>query len=41
MGPRALFSFSQEAFGEGQVQVYKGGRYGQPTFPLPPWISPP
>jgi hypothetical protein len=39
--PGFLFILPQEAFGEGRVRVYKGGRYGQATFSLPPWLATP
>lgn len=36
-----VFTLPREASGEGRVQVYKGGRYGQATFSLPPWLAAP
>jgi hypothetical protein len=38
--PGFVFILPREVSGEGQVKVYKGGRYGQGTFFLPPWPTP-
>jgi hypothetical protein len=38
--PGFVFILPQGASGEGQVRVYKGRRYGQGTFSLPPWPAP-
>jgi hypothetical protein len=37
--PGFVFILPREAFGEGLVKIYKGGRYGQGAFSLPPWPS--
>ncbi len=39
--PGFVFTLPREASGEGQVRVYKGGRYGQAAFSLPPWAATP
>jgi hypothetical protein len=36
-----VFALPRGAAGEGRVRVYKGSRYGQGAFSLPPWSSPP
>jgi hypothetical protein len=39
--PGFVFILPREASGGGQVRVYKGGRYGQAPFSLPPWAATP